>query len=207
MSHSENKETDNVTKLNQDEVTSTFESLSEQELKDEELYNKRRKEYEEVLAQKRKLYYMLMTFSVCFFVLVITSIMNQGLYRIDEETLSTIKIAYNALILLMIPFLLGALGAFTRVLISGLKVANSTTLIIASGLMAVFSWIGIKSGILVSIIAPHLEKQGVKIEASINVSHTEFYTMALVAILVGMFSSNVYIFINQKVEQLTKEKK
>ncbi|HFQ5032110.1 TPA: hypothetical protein ACGV5Y_004378, partial [Vibrio vulnificus] len=60
--------------------------------------------------------------------------------------------------------------------------------------------------ILVSIIAPHLEKQGVKVsEVAANTS-AEFYSMALVAIVVGMFSSNVYIFINQKVESLTNRR-
>jgi len=204
-----NKADDKVTSINSDESTestestSTFKDIDEKVLRNEEVYNRRKTEYEGVTAQRKKLYYMLMVFTVCFFILIFTSYINQGLYKIDTDTLLIIRQAFNALILLMIPFLLGSLGAFTRVLISGLKVGNSTTLIIASGLMSVFSWISIKSGILISLIAPHIEQKGLNIKQSMSTSETEFYTMALVAILVGMFSSNVYIFINQKVEQLT----
>ena len=56
-------------------------------------------------------------------------------------------------------------------------------------------------GVLLAIVSPHLEKQGIPTDVE---SHTTsgFYTMALVAILVGMFSTNIYLFINGRVEQL-----
>ncbi|TOL41088.1 hypothetical protein CGH98_24240 [Vibrio parahaemolyticus] len=69
-----------------------------------------------------------------------------------------------------------------------------------------FSWVGIKSGVLLAIVAPHLEKQGVASTITMQ-TESSFYTMALVAIAVGMFSSNLYIFINQRVEQLSATKK
>lgn len=72
--------------------------------------------------------------------------------------------------------------------------------------MAIFSWVGIKSGVLLAIVAPHLEKQGVSSTITMQ-TESGFYTMALVAIAVGMFSSNLYIFINQRVEQLSATKK
>ncbi|PCJ26210.1 MAG: hypothetical protein COA96_05555 [SAR86 cluster bacterium] len=94
------------------------------------------------------------------------------------------------------------IGAVSRILIAGIKVVQQSSLVISSGLMAAFSWIGIKSGVLLSIVAPHLENQNVDTDIVLN-SLSDFYTMTLVAIFVGMFSTNLYLFISQKVEQLT----
>ena len=205
---------ENITHLNKEKILrengnesddkkSPQENLDKINHRDEVAYNKRQQKYDELTVRRKKLYYMVMLFTVSFFILAFASYTNQGLYKIEPNTLTFINQSFNALVLLMIPFLLGSLGGFTRVLISGLKVYQSTTIIISSGLMAVFSWVSIKSGVLVSIIAPHLNKQGITMDKINSSNETEFYTMALVAIVVGMFSSNVYIYINQKVEHLT----
>ncbi|WP_158676009.1 hypothetical protein [Vibrio aquaticus] len=142
-------------------------------------------------------------FAFCLTILVFLSFRNPDIYLIDEETTQFVAQAVNAFFLLMIPLIIGSIGAIARIMVSGMPILKNSTLVLSSGLMAMFSWVGIKSEILVSIIAPHLEKQGVKVsEVTANTS-AEFYSMALVAIVVGMFSSNVYIFINQKVESLT----
>ena len=142
-------------------------------------------------------------FMFCLTILVLLSFRNPDIYLIDAETTQFVAQAVNAFFLLMIPLIIGSIGAIARVMVSGMPILKNSTLVLSSGLMAMFSWVGIKSEILVSIIAPHLEKQGVNVsEVAANTS-AEFYSMALVAIVVGMFSSNVYIFINQKVESLT----
>ncbi|MFV7771776.1 hypothetical protein [Shewanella marisflavi] len=156
------------------------------------------------MSEQMKLMYLGTLVSFVFMIFVMATIKNPDLYKIDKETLILINQAFNALVLLTIPFLLGMLGAVSRILISGLKVANQTSLILSSGLMATFSWIGIKSGVLLAIVAPHLEKQGIPPEGIVS-SPSNFYTMALVAVSVGMFSTNLYLFINQKVEQLTQK--
>ncbi|HHC7102283.1 TPA: hypothetical protein ACN341_004468, partial [Vibrio parahaemolyticus] len=158
----------------------------------------------EAYEEKRKILSLFMLFSLLFMILTSVSIANRGIYQINEETLVIINQAINALVVLLIPFLLGAVGAISRVLMSGISVAKQVSLIISSGFMATFSWIGIKSGVLLAIVAPHLEKQGVE-PTVIGDTPSNFYTMALVAIFVGMFSSNLYLFINQRVEQLTMQ--
>ena len=145
-------------------------------------------------------------FIVCFTMLVFISLRNPDIYLIDKETMSFIAHAINAFFLLLIPLIIGSIGAIARIMVSGMPIIKNSTLILSSGLMAMFSWVGIKSEILVSIIAPHMEKQGIEIDQALSNSSTEFYSMTLVAIFVGMFSSNVYIFINQKVEALTNRK-
>lgn len=76
---------------------------------------------------------------------------------------------------------------------------------IGSGLMAVFSWVGIKSGVLMAVVAPHLEKQGLVEPTQIPTSRSDFYTLMLVAVFVGMFSTNLYLFISQRVDQLSQK--
>ncbi len=69
--------------------------------------------------------------------------------------------------------------------------------------MSSFSWLGIKSKVFIALLTPYTAKSAESGEALISESGTEFYSMALVAVLVGAFASNLYIFINQKVESLT----
>ena len=191
-------------KLTTEKVSKINESISE--TPHQEHYSQEYSIRKEEMQERRKLLYLAATFSLCLCALVITAITNQNLYAIDGNTLNFINQAFNAFILLLIPFLFGSLGAFARVLIAGLKVSKSVTLIMSSGLMASFSWIGIKSGILLALITPHIEKNGVNVSQIQMGYDTHFYSMILVAIIVGMFSSNIYIFINQKVEQITLQK-
>lgn len=113
--------------------------------------------------------------------------------------------AFNTLILLTIPFLLGVLGAVARLLLSGVRIVDQLNLIGGSALMASFSWIGIKSGVLISIVAPHLSNHGVDAKQVLT-GPSNFYTMALVAVIVGMFSTNLYLFISERVEKLANDK-
>lgn len=156
------------------------------------------------LMQKRMLYSLCLTFIFMIFFFVSTT--NPEIYNIDSSTVSTINQAMNALFLLTIPFLLGSLGGAARILIADIKIKSKGNLIISSGLMAAISWIGVKSGVLVAVIAPHLEKAGATAEVTIQ-SSNDFYTMALVAVFVGMFSTNLYLMISQKVDQLTAQRK
>lgn len=167
-------------------------------------------EYKELqrikFEETKRLVYFGATILLLLLIMVMTSINNQEIYEIDKETLLFINKGYNAAILLIIPFLLGAIGATTRLLLSGIKVGQESTLALGSGLMAAFSWIGIKSGVLLSIVAPHIKQQGIDPKEVIS-SSSDFYTMALVAVFVGMFSTNLYLFISQRVEQLSSKKK
>ena len=145
-------------------------------------------------------------FIAFFFVILVTvSLFNPNVFKLDLATTELINQSLNAIIVLTVPFILGSIGAVARILLSDVRTDQSGVLIISSGLMAAFSWIGIKSGVLLAIVAPHLGKQGIP-EGNITDADSNFYTMALVAILVGMFASNLYIFINQRVEHLTDKK-
>jgi len=185
----------------EDNVVNLESTNNDTKLTSEEYEHYKKNHYRE----RVRLTYLYMTFAVCIFILFIASFQNPGIYKINDQTLSFINQAFNAIVLLMIPFFLGMLGSVSRILMSGLRVVENSMLVLSSAMMAMFSWVGIKSGVLMALVAPHIERQGVTSEMT-SVASNDFYTMALVAILVGMFSSNLYIFINQKVENLTSTK-
>jgi len=174
------------------------------------LYELDRKEYQAREALRKKSFMDRLTIvsavGFVFTVFYFLSLQNPEIYSIDKDTLKTINQAINALVLLTVPFVLGAIGAAARILISDITPEHKGGLIVSSGLMGVFSWISIKSGVLVALLAPHLEKANLTPD-NVTSSQSDFYTLALVAIAVGMFSTNVYLMISQRVEQLTLQSK
>ena len=206
MVHKMSSNKESVSNLHSVETDEQNEEAKENDVQVNQDHIGSQNQSEKNFEEKRKITSLYMLFVLLILILTIVSVLNQGLYRINKETLLVINQAFNALVILLIPFILGAVGAISRIMMSGIKVATEVSLIISSGLMAAFSWIGIKSGVLLAIVAPHLEQK--EFEAS-SVAQTpeNFYTMALVAIFVGMFSTNLYLFINQRVESLTSQTK
>lgn len=191
------------------------ESVSDQAELEEERRKREEKEEEserrygiylyEKQVRARKLMICLCVLCLVFMILVMATLRNPYLFTLDDDTQGFINQAFNSVVLLTIPFLLGGCGAIARLLLSGVRIVDELTLVGGSALMACFSWIGIKSGVLISIIAPHLSKHQISEEQVVS-APTSFYTMSLVAVLVGMFSTNLYLFISQRVDQISKEK-
>lgn len=128
---------------------------------------------------------------------------NPEIFKLNQDSLQILGDAYNAVAVLLIPFLFGAVAAVARILISEVSIDKALPIIIASGLMGMFSWVGVKSGILISLLTPYIHNPSVTANLA-NGGFGNFYSMALVSILVGMFSSNLYVFVSQKLEKLAK---
>lgn len=134
---------------------------------------------------------------------------NPEIFKLRPDTLSIITEFYNALVTLLVPFLLGTIAAFARILMSGMKAAKNIPIIFSSGLMASFSWLSLKSKVFLALVTPyivHTQPNQAQITTNGTDIGSEFYSMALVAVLVGMFASNIYIAISQRVEKLTNER-
>ena len=78
-----------------------------------------RERYELERKESRRRIYLLLTFTFAFSILIFASISNPGIYTIDKDTLVIINQAFNAIVLLVVPFLLGSLGAIARILMAG----------------------------------------------------------------------------------------
>ncbi|WP_407361958.1 hypothetical protein HKW97_11665 [Pseudomonas luteola] len=150
--------------------------------------------------------YAAFAFAVAFY---FTASRNPEIFTLKKETLSVITEFYNALTLLIVPFILGLIGALARVLMAGIRAAENLRIIFSSGLMAAFSWLSLKSKVFLALVAPYIphatNAQIEQLPSTTDIG-SEFYSMALVAVLVGMFASNIYIAINQRVEKLATDK-
>jgi len=150
---------------------------------------------------------------VLFFIIVASAFFfvsqkNPDIFELDKDVISYLNKFVNLALLSLLPLILGILGSSVKILLSGsTNIVDNIKISISSGIMAIFSWISIKSGVLLSILAPHLEKQNINITAIPPDDPKSFYTLALVAVLVGMFSSNFYIFMLTKVEQATNTRR
>ncbi|MGL5335569.1 MAG: hypothetical protein ACRC9R_05425 [Enterovibrio sp.] len=161
---------------------------------------------EEFIKQKESVtkIYMVLTFIVAFSIFIFAASVNQDVFKLEKETSEVLNQAINATVLLVIPFLLGAIGGLTCILLSELRVKAKGTLSISAGLMAVFSWIAIKSEFFLAIVSPSADIRAT-VAAMETVGSTGFYSSSLVAILVGIFTTNMYLSVNRRVEfQLAK---
>lgn len=130
---------------------------------------------------------------------------NSDIFKVTSETIGFITNFYNVVILFLIPLFFGSLAALVRVLFSARSLFGGWRLIFGSGLMAAFSWVGMKSKLFLALLVPYLDVAPSVSNAIKDVDITEFYSMLLVAILVGMFSSNLIIFIDDKVKMFSLE--
>ena len=149
-----------------------------------------------------RLLFSLAVVCVVVTIFIMAALKNSDVFVLEEQNRKYISEAFNAFILLTIPYLLGIFGAVARLLLSGVRIIGNLPLIGGSALMASFSWIGLKSGVLMSIVAPHIAHYGVDSKEVISGS-SNFYTMALVAVIVGMFSTNLYLLVIAKVDRVS----
>ncbi|CAI8914371.1 hypothetical protein [Pseudomonas sp. IT-P218] len=133
---------------------------------------------------------------------------NQEIFVLSSDTLSVVTQFYNALVLLLIPFFWGALGGSARLLLSGMEVLENWRSMLSSGMMGAFSWLSIKSKVFLSLVAPYIAHEQLVggVSDKVALAGNEFYSLTLVAVIVGMFSSNIYIAINERVELATRSR-
>lgn len=194
----------NVVTLPKEHEVATKEEKPERDLISK--YNFYVQEKKERAVEASKLVLISGALITAVFILTLASAKNPDIYKMDGETASRINMAFNALIQLIVPFLLGLTGSVTRLLVSNYKLSRNISLLVSSGLVGAFSWICIKSGILMALVAPTLEKSDAATASPAALSQTGFYTLALAAIASGLVLTSVCLLINRKVEHLLREK-
>lgn len=148
--------------------------------------------------------YVILTFIVAFSIFIFAASVNPSVFILDKGTAMILNQAVNAVVLLVIPFLFGALGGLSRLLLTDVRLKQKGTLIISAGLMAIFSWVAIKSDLLFSKSTTNYELDPL-IQVSGIVGNSSFYSSCLIAIFVGILSTSFYISILRNVElQLAK---
>lgn len=124
---------------------------------------------------------------------------------ISQDTLNIIKITTDTFIFLIIPFLIGMISSFTRLLLSNQSFFENINIIIASGFLSSFSWITLKSKIFITLLTINISHEKLQEISTNMMSDSDYYTFFLVSIVIGMFAPNFYLALNSKIQLLTKE--
>jgi len=127
---------------------------------------------------------------------------NSKVFLLDKENIILIAHTFNAMVGMTITFLFGIFGAITRILISNIRIVDSVKIILGSGMMSIVSWFTIKSGILIIFLGGQIKDVDITNMATKIETTKDFYMMGLVAIIVGMFSSTIYLAMYEKIENI-----
>ena len=151
--------------------------------------------------------YIILTFILAFSIFIFAASVNPEVFKLQAATSKILNQAINSVVLLVVPFLFGVVGALTRIILTDLKIKQKGMLIISSGLMAMVSWVAIKSDILFSTQALH-SIDGQVVSNLVTVSELSgFYSSSLIAIVVGMLVTNFYVSFLARIElQLARSK-
>lgn len=190
-------------KIENDSVKKEFKDFNTEQdnlsLEEHELYERRRNEKKARLITDISKMLIFITIFILFYFIALN---NPGAFKVENETVLMLNNMINAFILLIIPFIFGGIGAATKLSFNNLNVYEHSKVIYSSGFFAAFSWVGMKSQIALSIFLPKADISKVKFSPE-EMTQNEFYTMIFLAIIVGMFATNFYVFVNKKVENIT----
>ena len=104
---------------------------------------------------------------------------NPEIFELKKEVLLVLNETVNALLLLVVPFIFGIIAASARVMISDLPFEKNVKLIIASGLMSSFSWLGIKSKAFIALLTPYIAKSVESGEVIVSEGSSEFLPISI----------------------------
>ncbi|MEN3978075.1 hypothetical protein JZ784_04125 [Acinetobacter sp. CWB-B33] len=125
------------------------------------------------------------------------------IFQLNEDVLFALNMSVNAFIYSLPAFLVACLGSLTKMLLSqnSLKKAEYIKLLVGAGLIGVLTFLSLKSGILLDLIIEH--------KSSINLEEIDekkiFYKMIVLCFLTGMFSTTLFLTIEEKVNSLANK--
>lgn len=163
--------------------------------------------------EKRLKIYRLMVFTYVaaaglggvFYILYLTigSEQMDGIFKLNEDVLFALNMSVNAFIYALPAFLVACLGSLTKMLLSqnNLKDYEYAKLLIGSGLLGVLTFLGLKSGIILDLIVDH--SSSVKFDEIDKKKF--FYKMIVLCFLTGMFSTTLFLTIEEKVNNLANK--
>lgn len=121
--------------------------------------------------------------------------------KLSEYTIAMINEAINTLAISIFAFLFGGLGAIAKILMSEKNLYREAHIIAASGIIGVIAWLSVSSGVLLTLLAPEFNRSG----NEKLLSPTNFQTLALVCLIVGMFASNFYLIVQNRINKIDDE--
>lgn len=126
-----------------------------------------------------------------------------GTYSVDSETSILFSQFLNLIAVSIIPIFFGGMGSIIKLLASNISIYENFKAIIFSCLFSFSAFIALKSKIVMSGILALYNKDNIVGAADANL---DIFSFAVVSIFVGIFASNIFLFLKKHVDLLSKRK-
>jgi hypothetical protein len=131
----------------------------------------------------------------------------QAIVSLTPSTLEFLNSCFNFIIYMVPAFLISALGSYTRILLSdySMSVIKCFKLVVGSGFFGIATLLGIKSGIIFDLFIGHIPNFSQLVAVSEQENERIFYKIIFLCFLTGMFSTVIFMTIEEKIKILSKK--
>ncbi|MFH7767713.1 hypothetical protein [Acinetobacter sp. BSP-28] len=124
----------------------------------------------------------------------------KGIFTLHEDVLFALNMSFNIFVYAIPAFIAAFIGSITRLLLaSNDHILDHMRILLGSGLIGILTFLGLKSGIILDLIANHVE-----VTESLIDEHKEklFYKYMVVCFITGMFATTMFLTIEARVNSL-----
>lgn len=129
----------------------------------------------------------------------------KAVIALDPGAIAFLNRCFNLILYALPAFTIASIGSATRLLLSDhvLGIRKSVKLIIGSGCFGILTFLSVESGVIVEFLTSSINTVPVMNEAI--ASSKGFYKTVLLCFLTGMFSTVIFITIDEKVKVLSSK--
>lgn len=129
----------------------------------------------------------------------------QAIVSLSPNTIEFLNRCFNLIMYIVPAFLMSAVGSYTRILLSdhSINVIKCFKLIVGSGFFGIATLLGIQSGIFFDLFIGHVSNISQLVTVSEQENGKTFYKIMLLCFLTGMFSTVIFITIEEKLRLLS----
>ncbi|CAM0565955.1 hypothetical protein [Acinetobacter baumannii] len=126
---------------------------------------------------------------------------------LNPNSLEFLNRCFNFIIYMVPAFVISAIGSYTRILLSdySMSVIKCFKLVVGSGFFGIATLLGIQSGIFFDLLLGHLPNASQLVANNDQTSDRAFYKIIFLCFLTGMFSTVIFMTIEEKVKILSKK--
>lgn len=127
----------------------------------------------------------------------------RAIFVLHEDVTFALNMTVNILVYAFPAFFAGLIGSLTRILLSSNdNIFNHFRILIGSGFIAIFTFLGLKSGLVYELIVGSVSD--VKVLSDID-EKKAFYKLIMLCILTGMFATTIFLTIEERVTNLANK--
>lgn len=127
----------------------------------------------------------------------------QSIFTLHEDVIFALNMSFNIFAYAIPAFTVAMIGSITRILLSTADdFFNHLRIIIGSGFIGVFTFLGLKSGIILDLLVDTVPNVQILTAAEEKKS---FYKLMVLCLLTGMFATTIFLTIEERVINLANK--